>query len=300
MSPSLWNRNFQNARVFDWAELLEEWNDSLNMPRHVQTFINNLQAASRAQHGDPADYPLSHFLTFLNNEQDGLKWFAYEIVAMRWMWGESRLDYLRQLVDRIDQLDSGFPQFPGRPNGTVRQYLETHLSPDELEYVNMMPQLITARQQYTPPFRRQASAPPLPPRVQRAPPQTPIQVPPPLEQDPVEIRFIRPADVAKTERNKDTIITVRPAGSDKYRLYFREKALGNSANVVNLTRHQVLQRLSLMFRLTLDDEDGYRSVQVTVPGMPSVLFRISSLSSNLRDMVYDMVEMTMEAWPETV
>jgi hypothetical protein len=292
---SLWNRNTQNVRVFNWTELLEEWNDSLNMPRHVQTFINNLQAASRAHHGDPADYPLSHFLTFLNDEQDGLKWFAYEIVAMRWMWGESRLDYLRQLVDRIDHLDSGFPQFPGRPMRSVREYLETHLSPEELEYVNMMPQLVPVRAQYTPPFRR-AVAPPLPPRVQRVPPQSPTQ-----PQDPIEVRFIRPVDAHKTERNKDTVITVRPTTEpDKYRFYFREKALGDSANVANLTRRQVLQRLSLMFRLSLDDEDGYRSVQVTVPGMPSVLFRISSLSSNVRDMLYDMMEMTMEAWPETV
>ena len=144
---NIWSVETQNRQVFNWESILSEWNNSLSMHPYVQTVIDNLKATS-----DPnstTDFPLSHFIKFLNWERAGLTWFLYEVVSMRYMWGESRLDYVRELVamDEIE-LDRGFPSFPGSPKEyrTVRRFLRDSLNAEELEVVDMMPRLIAPQE----------------------------------------------------------------------------------------------------------------------------------------------------------
>lgn len=133
-SELLWVPGCQKTQVFHWKEILEEWNESLFMPHTVQVIVENLKAASDpTSHHNPS---INDFLRYFNWEQEGIKWFLYECIALRWMWGESRLDYVRDLIQEVDSLNSKFPVFPGS-NGdlTINEFLTNHLNEAERIYL---------------------------------------------------------------------------------------------------------------------------------------------------------------------
>jgi hypothetical protein len=138
---NLWKPYVTTPIVFGWRDILENWAETLKTPHQVQVVIDNLQAASdwSAEH----DIPLDKFLRYLNYEKEAVQWFIYEIIAMRWMWGESRLDFVSYLVHQrsdLINLEEKFCNFPGaNKTMTLRQFLTEHLSQDELEYLNMPP-----------------------------------------------------------------------------------------------------------------------------------------------------------------
>lgn len=138
-SANLWDVKMMNRAIFNWRDILNTWNENLCMHPNVQIVIDNLRAASSWESGH--DITIHHFLQYLNYEPEAIAWLLYEIVAMRWMWGESRIDWVKYLVSRSDilNLESGFPAFPGSPNQrqSVREFLESHLTTDELEYIEM-------------------------------------------------------------------------------------------------------------------------------------------------------------------
>ena len=139
---NLWKSYTNPPIVFGWVGLLAEWDASLTMPHQIKVLIDNLQAASNWSVDD--ELPLDHFLRYLNYEKEAIQWFIYEIVAMRWMWGESRLDFVSYLINQrpdLIHLESTFEAFPGSPKAsqTLRQFLTTHLDEEELGYMNMPP-----------------------------------------------------------------------------------------------------------------------------------------------------------------
>ena len=105
---NLWNNDSQIRRIFGWADILREWNYTLKPSAYITTLIDNLRATSDLK--STYDFPLSHFVTFLNDEQEGLKWLIYEIIAQRWMYADTPTGYLTELVHRVD-VDTGFPSF---------------------------------------------------------------------------------------------------------------------------------------------------------------------------------------------
>ena len=139
-SSNLWLSNATH-RVFGWKELLEEWNQSLQLPVQVKRVQDNLKAATDP---DGTHNPrLTQFLTYLNYEQEGIAWFLYECISIRWMYDAVPLNYIRSLVDEIEDLDAKFPLFPGSPyNYTIREFVEANLNADELDQVQMLPQLV--------------------------------------------------------------------------------------------------------------------------------------------------------------
>lgn len=143
-SSNLWKSYTNPSIIFGWVGLLAEWDASLTMPRQIKVLIDNLQAASdwSANH----DIPLDKFLHYLNYEKEAIQWFIYEVIAMRWMWGESRLDFVAYLINQrpdLIHLESTFEAFPGSPKAalTLRQFLTMHLDEEELAYLNIPPQI---------------------------------------------------------------------------------------------------------------------------------------------------------------
>jgi hypothetical protein len=152
--------------VFGWSEALATWSRTGEQPLGVQRVLEHLKAASNPLDG--ADYPVTHFLKYLNYEQDGLLWFLYECVAHSWMWGSPRLDYIEAVLNEVDDLEDGFPEFPGSPRDSlsVREFLNKNLTEEQLDMVNMMPPLVRqcdlSYQSYQtpPPAARNLSNPP--------------------------------------------------------------------------------------------------------------------------------------------
>ena len=280
----LWSSEQQNANVFNWTEILEEWNESLTMHPYVQTVIDNLKAA--ADPDSEYDFPLSHFLKYLNWEKDSITWFLYEAVSMRWMWGESRLDYVKELVHRPDvKLDEGFPVFPGSPRNyrTVRKFLTDSLSEEELEYLEMAP----IRPLVTPPRPIRVSAPP----------------PAPVKQKPmyhrIEIDFQRP-DVNGKGQPADTI-TIQRASSSLFNIDYKDNFSDDKViyKFENFDKHQVLEYVRNVVNLNRIDRQGFVFIQLICPGAPSVIVP-QYVTAEERDLMYDAIQRTLENWPVAV
>ena len=274
------------------------------MHPYIQTVLDNLKAASNPDDQDH-DFPLSHFQKFLNWEREGLTWFLYEVVTMRYMWGGTRLDYVRDLVamDEI-HLDEGFPTFPGSPKNhrTVRKFLQDSLSADELELVDMMPALVPQTTPVTPsrPIRRQSEAPNAPERPHR--PYRPLEVTVgSLENNSPSYGQIEILLLRKNQKNDDKILIKKynRLFEESYSVTYMDRA--NSAKrftylSANMTRQQVLDYLSTTLRLLAVDEEPYSNVQLNLPGAPPVMLPID-MDSYTRNLFYDSVENTMNAWP---
>lgn len=318
-STSLWNPNgAQVTRIFGWAELLEDWTNNINSSPYIDIVRNNLRFAT--EFPNSYAFPLTHFTNFLNQEQEGIKWLIYEICAVRWMFGRICVNYLRELVDMVDSLDSGFPAFLGSPGETttVREFLEGQLTEDELEFVAMMPRLVSMP--VPPPvYRTQPQeqawtdswSPPSPPRVPRSwtIPNTPVRAPRPAsaapapcsKRTPILLRFIRNC---KDKASNDDVIRIVPSSNpnatDSYTVVFTDGEADTKARSHNFTQAEVVRYLSNALRLVELDESPYQTVQVILPNMPMVLISPGNLTSQTRDLIYDSVETTMRHWPKHV
>jgi hypothetical protein len=284
----VWDNEEQNVSVFNWTEVLEEWNESLTMHPYVQTVIDNLKAVS-----DPdseTDFPLSHFLKYLNWEKDGISWLLYEIVSMRWMWGETRLDFVKELVHRPDvKLDEGFPFFPGSPRNfrTIRKFLVDSLSTEEVEYLEM-------------PMRNNSSQREIinsPPRIQRSvssnnPPPAPVKVN--KKYSDIQLFLQRP-DVNGKGQPDDTIRIVK----ESYLLHsikYKDGVCDVSYTIPGLGKGEVIEYIRNVVNLNRADRQGFEYIQLSSPGAPSVLLPQYTTAEE-RDLMYDAIERTIDNWP---
>jgi hypothetical protein len=323
----LWKPHAQNTQVFGWKELLEEWNDSLTMPPAIQTIIDNLKAAS-----DPMSNhnpSIEDFLRYLNWEQEGIKWFLYETIALRWMWGESRLDYVRDLIQEVDSLNSNFPSFPGSTSTiTIGHFLDTHLNIAERIYLGLLePTSVSSHDHsveeessiYDTEDAETRSIPETPPenflptprtptrriRSSRSPPNAPPRavrpVRPTLSPLPVNLYAkYPPMDIILTrddDSNNDDRITVKKYKDNDYSISFLDKhSKIPLRNNTGLTKNQVLQYFSIALRLLTKDESPYKGLQMNIPNMPSVVLSPTP-SSSTRDLILESVSYTIDNWP---
>jgi hypothetical protein len=291
---NLWNNETQIRRIFGWADLLKEWNDTLTPSVYVTTVIDNLRAAS-----NPAsnyDFPLSHFVTFLNDEQEGLKWLIYEIIAQRWMYSNTRTDYLAELVDRVD-VDTHFPPFVGSPlnTKTVREFLEENLSREERREVNMIPRLEPQTNATVYSFWGNSN------RTNVIGRSSNVPRPAVKEKHPscFQLRILQAGKEDLQGEGSDTVLSIYKTANDLYKLIFNDK----EANVKNATRdmsrQDVLRYLSVYLRSLAIDDDPVASVQVLPPNAPTTLYNLDKIDrSFVRDLIYDSLELTMDNWPQ--
>jgi hypothetical protein len=296
----LWSR-LSTTRIFDWSSILTEWNNSFTMPVYVEIVMANLKEASNP--GSSYDPTIEQFLRYFNHEQSAIAWFLFENVTHRWMWSTPRLDYVRELVDHVENLDGYFPDFPGSPgrSQTIRQWLTANLDDDELEYVEMMPALVNQPQAqsyaqpqtgsnwvYETPTRptRPAST-NAPGRRSSLPENTPRYA-------TIQFRLLR------EENNKgdtDDVININKVAGDLYDVVYNDQNGSVKMKTQGLTQGQVQTFLSNTFRLLTVDNQPFHNVQVILPGLPSIMVAPEDLDSQTRDLIYDSVEMTMENWP---
>lgn len=303
---NLWSTSRQNARVFNWCEELENWSENLTMNPYVQTVVDNLHAAVDP---DGPDVPLSHFRTYLNDEPEALKWFLYECVAMRWMWGNVRLDFVRDLMHLID-LDSQFPSFVGSPQGqTIRQFLEQHLTSEEKDAVDLMPPLVRATNihvTYTPARQRLVEL--LMEESEDSESEDSDSdsddsdyeeaVGPLLDAPAFLIRFLRKANPKRA--STDDVVVIRPSTDDTlYHISFKDLD-SKLAREVFLPLQGVRRYISAVLRSVNRDDDPFLCVQLEPPAAPSVLFNTSNLTAEIRDIIYDHLELAFDFWPTAV
>lgn len=299
----LWRSN-SSHRVYGWNDILNEWNATLNQAPYVETVVENIRAATN-QAGDHSPR-LSQFLTYVNYEQEAVKWLLYEFIAIRWMWGSIRLDYVRGVLDEIDSLDSYFPSFPGSPTCTVRQFVVSNLDEEELEYVQMLPALVpmTPVRSTPPPLRRQSRTraaadnspiyPTLSERFSAA--QTQIQA---KRSPPIMIRVIRSLEA----KSKDDVIKITPNkaidenGEKLFTITYNDQDSSVNTKMKKMDEAAVLQYLSNFLRLLTVDEEPFESVQFTFPTLPTVLVTPKNLTSQTRELVYETVETMVANWP---
>jgi len=292
-----WSRFTQPHRLFGWRDILETWNYTNDMPVCVETLRFNLRRASHK------NLPVSHFLDFVNWEQDGICWLLTEVLnASSYMNSEQRLEYLKEIVDHVYDLDARFISFPFAPTCTIRQYVRSMLEDYELDYVQMMPPLLPA----VPSPPRQAAGRccsresrtcdcvktepefiPVAPAAQAAP------VARKMNYTPCKIGL----NVIRAESKPDDIIRI----SNNFDGTFDIKYSDTNSDVDSITpsvpRDDVLKYLSNTLRLLTVDSEPFLSVQLFAPNAPTVMVPVGELTSQTRDLIYDTVECVMDNWP---
>jgi hypothetical protein len=313
-SSNLWTSN-STHRVFDWENILALWQDEFSMPHSVKVVMQNLQAAS-----DPygSHSPtLAQFLTYMDYEQTAIAWFLYECIAVRWMHGHIRVDYIRSLVDEIEELDTYFPSFPGSPHQTIRQFIESSLTQEELSAIEMLPPLVRANSYSYESPQRETVAPSLR-RTNRftttLPSDTYSTSVPTIRRSlserfaavnqnknkygqSMQLRFIRNM---KSDGATDDILTIKRVGDDSYTLVYNDQESSIKTKKLKLTSDGVIEFLKLTLRLVSVDEEPFHSVQITLPSFPAIIVSPENLISQTRDLIYDSVEATMRNWPVSV
>lgn len=270
-----------NTRVFGWKSILAEWNTGNIAPPHpVETVLQNL---SRRQ-----SPPASHFFTYLNEENEGLLWFIYECIASSWMWESGpRLHYIQQALDLVESLESTFPAFPGSPvnTHTLRSFLTANLTEDQLTYIQLMPPLVPVRAAAT---ATAAAGVPVPEAVPEAVAE------PKTKNATIHFHILR-----DLKSNHDDIITIRKLRDDTYSYTLTDKTSTNASvnTQKGLDRDQVISILRTTLNMLILDDEPYYAVQVILPTFPSVMLKVESLTAEVRDRLYDAVEMTMDSWP---
>lgn len=305
----LWSR-FSTTRIFDWSSILSEWSNTFNMPVYVEIVMANLKEACNSE--SVYEPTIEQFLRYFNHEQAAIAWFLFENVTHRWMWSMPRLDYVRDLVDHVENLDGYFPDFPGSPgrSQTIRQWLTANLDEDELEYVDMMPGLVAQPAHTQPAHTQPAYAEPQPhaqaaswtyetptrptrPASTNAPRRSTLPETPPRYAT-IQFRLLR------EDNNKsatDDVISIKKAEGDLYNVVYNDQEGDVKMKTHGLTQGQVQTFLSNTFRLLQLDNLPFVNVQVTLPGLPSIMVAPEDLDSQTRDLIYDSVEMIMENWP---
>jgi hypothetical protein len=261
----------QPSRVFGWTDILARWSAGTRQPE-VLTVLNNLSSGKQ--------YPAQYYFTYMNEEQDALKWFVYECVASSWMWNSTpRVEYIRVALDLIENLDSNFPLFPGSPSETVREFLTHNLDDEALDFVQMMPPLVHQNQCCS--AKPKVSAPAQPQYAK------------------IVFNIIRDS---KKDSSDDMVVIGRDS-DETYSYTYTDKtskASKKSCRHSGLSRSQVKNLLSNLFNLLHLDDEPFYGLQVVLPSTPSVMLKMEDLNSRTRDLLYESVENVMESWPVMV
>ena len=329
-TKNLWNIYTPPTSIIGWKDILQEWDESVSMHRNVEVIIDNLRAAS-----DYKSYqfntPLDHFLRYLNYEPDAVQWFIYEVIAMRWMWGESRLDFIQSIIHHISNpvnLENTFCDFIGSPRDsmTLRKFLTEHLSPEEVDFLNLPPPLRTPTYPPAGPivsekkkkkkslkitatfdedndvfYRAVTASSASNSSSANVEDTTEIEQsrPKKMKQTPfyssVLLRFIADKDQDKSE---DECLYIEKVGDDLYDIHYHIQSIGRKRTQFNMSSHDVHKYISAVLRMMHLDADPYASIQFEVPHMPAVLLS-PKLASEDRNILYDALDNTFSNWPLT-
>ena len=266
----IWNPTHQPRRIFGWRGILSDWARSGEPVDYVLTVLTNLRMATMGA----VNYPLSHFLDFLNYEQEAIVWFLYEAIHLRHEEGKFRIDYVRELLDSIENLDTFFPVFPNHPSYTIREYLEDNLTAEQLSQIDIMPPLIPLSHcSHTIKAKKPASSP-----------------------AKIEIFVIRNTN----DKSKDDMIRISKDDDHTYSILFHDQDSGLKTTTSNMLPSDLMKYMSSTLRMLTVDSEPFLGVQFSMPNSPSVLITTENLTSQTRDLVYDKIEELLNCWPTTL
>jgi hypothetical protein len=287
MSSSLWSSSF-NGAAFDWNTLFEQWSARSVMPQPLKTVRTNLKAAT-----DPHNYhnpSISQFLNYMNfpAEQEGAYWLLHEIVASRWMYGEIRMDYVREIVNNID-IDIHFPKFPGAPSSslTVREFLQSNLSRKEFESLHiasLTKDAYAVEDEIELEEEEDADADAA---------CTHVSYP------TTQILIIRNLD----KHTLDDKIIITKVDDECYTFSYSDTNTSSGKMTCekrDLNGREVIASLRYTLNFLVIDNEPFHSIQVLIPGLPSIILKTSEVTATNRDTIYDAMEMTMRNWPVKV
>jgi hypothetical protein len=288
--PSLWSST-SNAVAYDWNALFEQWAARSVVPAPVKTVQVNLKAATDPQNRHNPS--ISQFLNFLNfpAEKEGAYWLLHEIVSSRWMFGEIRVDYVREIAKAID-IDIHFPHFPGAPDSslTVREFLEANLSNKEFSSLQLdaaVPDAYAVEDTFEDEDEDE-------------------------EEDEAEVKVNYPTTHILIIRNTDAKamdddITILKTGRDSYTYRYKDTnaKMGSgethmTCQKVNISASEVIASLRYTLNFLVIDTMPFESIQVMIPGLPSIMLNTTDVTAMNRDVIYDAMEMTMRNWPVRV
>jgi hypothetical protein len=303
MAAQYWSSASQVHTIFHWKDLLEIWNTNYVTSYPIETVLVNLD---RVRQVNLSCFQFKQYLNFME-EEEGMKWFLYECIMRKHTWPSLEFGvFIRNLTDDI-ALDTGFPIFPGSPrNITVRAFLENHLSPPEIDFLDLMPGLIPvptysngftgSRASFASPTSSASSA-STSASASPAPPTSHNHLQARQKNASCQIRIIRSLDGQDKE---DDIIYLSKNG-DLFNFSYVDPTTinGNPTRMIvkGLNSNEVLTRLSYTFRLMALDSLPFEAVQLLVPGYPCVVLPVKELDSYTRDLIYDTVDDTMKNWP---
>jgi len=166
---------------------------------------------------------------------------------------------------------------------TLRSFLTANLTEDQLTYIQLMPALVPVRADAT----AAADVP--------VPEAEPLPAPEPKTKN-ATIHFHILRDL---KSNHDDIVTIRKLRDDTYSYTLKDKTSTNDCvnTQKGLNRDQVISILRTTLNMLILDDEPYYAVQVILPTFPSVMLKVESLTAEVRDRLYDAVEMTMDSWP---
>ena len=335
-TKNLWNTYTPPTSIIGWKDILQTWDESVSMHKNVEIVLDNLHAASDYT-SNYLNLPLTHFLHYLNYEAEAIQWFVYEVIAMRWMWGESRLDFIQSLLNfypNLVNLEATFCDFIGSPrySMTLRQFLTEHLSPEEVAFLNMPPPL------RTPSIRGEVKTPTYPPAgptvhsneggkkmslkvfstfnevdnvfdrtVQASASNASSSYEEEFEQSQRKKMKRTPfyssillRFIAEKDQDKseDECLHIMKVGDDLYDIQYDIQSIGKKRTQFNMSHLEVHQYISTVLRLMHLDTDPYFSIQFEVPHMPIVLLN-PKICSEDRNLLYDALDNTFKNWPLT-
>jgi hypothetical protein len=268
MTSPLWPSNF-SVTIFDWNALFQQWVSRSVPPPPVKHVLANLRAATDPL--NPHSPSISQFFTYLNfpEEKEGVYWLLYEAVASRWMFNEIRMDYVREIAQNID-IDLPFPEFIGTPSKsqTVREFLRANLSDSEFTSLHIS----------TPNYMDECEH---------------------VNYPTTQIFIIRNLDT----HTLDDKIIITKVDDDCYTFSYLDTNTSSGKMTCekrNLNGREVIASLRYTLNFLVIDNEPFHSIQVLIPGLPSIILKTSEVTATNRDTIYDAIEMTMSNWPVKV
>lgn len=97
----------------------------------------------------------------------------------------------------------------------------------------------------------------------------------------------------------DDVINIRQEDTDYYRIVHVDKDSAQRSEFY-LDEHSMLRHIQTTLDMLCADDDPFQFFQLSVPGQPSILLKISQLNNPaIRSNIFSSIKTCLRHWPET-
>jgi hypothetical protein len=123
----------------------------------------------------------------------------------------------------------------------------------------------------------------------------------PIQSYPITIRFIRrPLDELYDDTIRITCENINAPVPRLYKYEFKCLELSRIQNYYFVSEDELLQTLHNAFVMARIDRDPYVSVQVDIPGFPSVILNREDLRQEVLEIIMFNIQTCVRAWPHAM